>query len=215
MELTNEELNDKIVEALAASELPPKSTYTSSRRAEYLEKVLYYCPECKSYQTLHSHGNYCTCEKCGLEVEYTVNLTFSANSNHTCALPGTVAEWYDLQASELLFSLKDKEGEIFRDEKTRLSSFGDERTKRISKGEISITATTFTAGGSQFPLSSIESMTVQQNSAIIFYVDDVSYFVKGGKRFNPLKYMHAFYMLKHINEGGKYDEPIGNVHLGL
>ncbi|MBR2969065.1 MAG: 1-acyl-sn-glycerol-3-phosphate acyltransferase [Clostridia bacterium] len=208
--LSAEELSLKINEYLTVKEIPSSDPFKSNRRAEYLEKMLYWCPHCNSYQTLYSKGNHVTCTNCGMTAEYTVNLTFNGEN-----CPCTTTEWYDMQAAALLKKLSNFDGTIFKDENAKLSSFGDGKTVFISKGEISLTPTTFTAGGKTFDVKDIESMAIQQNSAIIFYVNDVSYFLKGGKRFNPLKYMHAFYMLKHLSSGGNYDEPIVNVYLGL
>jgi len=212
LEMSAEELNKKITNALAVNERFPEIEFKSKKRAEYLEKVLYYCPNCKKWQTLYSKGAYVYCKECGFKAEYTLNLTLNSESAIT---PKDVAEWYDLQASALLKSLNGKVGTIFKDEQTKLSSFGNGKTNFICKGEIAITNKQFIAGGKAFDLDKIEAVTVQQNSALIFYVDDVSYFVKGGKRFNPLKYMHAFYMLKFLSNGGNYEQPIGDVYLGL
>ncbi len=39
--------------------------YTSRRRAEYLEIVLFICPDCRHIATLRSRGNTIACENCG------------------------------------------------------------------------------------------------------------------------------------------------------
>lgn len=215
--MSAEELHKLIVEALNVKEVPSSAAFKSRRRAEYLEKVLYFCPECGRYECLYSKGNYVYCERCGAKWEYGVNLTLKGNFPFSDS-GATVNEWYLLQAGKLFEKIKnesDKDKIIFGGDEGTLSYFENGKTKKLCRGKISVSQNALTAGGKTFAYGSIEAVTVQQNSALIFYADGVSYFFKGGKLFNPVKYMHAFYITKHLQGGPDDTADIGDVYLGL
>lgn len=210
--LSNEELMDVIITTLTTDEFNLGVDFKSSKRAEGLEKFLYYCPDCKSFNTLTSRGAHLTCTKCGARAEYGVNLTLNAVSAKN--MPVRLYDYDALQATalrELILS----GGVNFEDEGVKLCHFENGKTKLIKKGSIRMDGEELTVAGKSFPLSQIESVTIQQKSAIIFYVGDTTYFVKGGKRFNPVKYTHAYYIIKDLSEGGDNDKPISDVYLGL
>ena len=60
-----------------------------------------------------------------------------------------------------------------------------------------------------FMLDDIEAMTVLGRNKLNFYVDGLTYQLKGNKRFNPIKYMHYYYIRKNKKEG------IENEFMGL
>lgn len=57
-------------------------TYRGIRRAEYIERLLYKCPECDQYNTLRSHGNRFSCRNCGVTYLYTNKGTVHVYDTH-------------------------------------------------------------------------------------------------------------------------------------
>ena len=55
--------------------------YTGENMAEYLERILYVCPDCKATGHLHSKGDFLKCNNCGYTVEYGTDAFFHNDSN--------------------------------------------------------------------------------------------------------------------------------------
>ncbi|MBQ8209902.1 MAG: 1-acyl-sn-glycerol-3-phosphate acyltransferase [Clostridia bacterium] len=55
--------------------------YTGENMAEYLERILYICPDCKTVGHLHSKGDSLKCGNCGYTVEYGNDAFFHNESN--------------------------------------------------------------------------------------------------------------------------------------
>ena len=71
--MTGEEVNEIIkrdiyVNAFEEQRKKPK-IYKGKNLAEYVERVLFICPHCEKIGTMHSKGNYLTCD-CGYQVEF-------------------------------------------------------------------------------------------------------------------------------------------------
>ncbi len=71
-EMTVEEVNSAIAKDIYhndyAHQKQAKQKYKGKNLAEYVERILYMCPECKSVGTLHSKANFLKCD-CGYRVE--------------------------------------------------------------------------------------------------------------------------------------------------
>ena len=46
-------------------------TFKTKKGAEYLERVIFTCPECEQTETMRSEGNRFFCQKCGFETVWT------------------------------------------------------------------------------------------------------------------------------------------------
>lgn len=71
--MTGEEVNEIIkrdiyVNAFEEQRKRPR-TYKGKNLAEHVERVLFVCPHCEKVGTMHSKGNYLTCD-CGYQVEF-------------------------------------------------------------------------------------------------------------------------------------------------
>lgn len=71
--MTAEEINNVIYDDLYINHYDwikeNRIMYERKDAAEYMERVLFTCPECMSTSTLHSHGDVLSCEKCGYTVK--------------------------------------------------------------------------------------------------------------------------------------------------
>jgi 1-acyl-sn-glycerol-3-phosphate acyltransferase len=68
-----DEIYHRIVDLLDHDEFEAQKTrrvrYTGANRAQYMEIVLFVCPECRHVSTLESHGNRISCRNCGYAAE--------------------------------------------------------------------------------------------------------------------------------------------------
>ena len=87
--------------------------YKSSESAEYLENLLFLCPECREIATLTSRGSTISCRSCGFSQTLSSQYTFSNNDLSPGRFP-TPREWNAWQRStlkELLDNYRQKETE--------------------------------------------------------------------------------------------------------
>ena len=203
MKMTNEQLLEIIVNTLDVDELHPKIPFKSKQSAEYLERVLYYCPDCKKEGFLYSQGNTFSCKNCGLSVKYTEYLKFETLKGN-CRFQN-VKEWHDEQLLKLEEWVKEAEKSkskkiFFSDSLVKLTVYRkDRRKKKIDYGNLSITSDKLTLQGKTenvFEIKNITAMTVLGKNKINFYTEDNIYQLKGEKRFNALKYLRLFNLLQ-------------------
>ena len=78
--LSADQIQQHLIQLLARSEYDFQRqagiAYYGSRRAEYLEIVLFLCPNCRRLGTLHSRRNCLDCSACGYAVYYNVQGFF-------------------------------------------------------------------------------------------------------------------------------------------
>ena len=85
--------------------------YQSSRRAEYLEAILFICPDCRSIASLRSQGNRIACSHCGFEASLDDQYRFhrAAQSDFVLKTPLAWNQWQEKILSGMLQDYK-KEG---------------------------------------------------------------------------------------------------------
>jgi hypothetical protein len=90
---------------------------------------------------------------------------------------------------------------IFADEKVRFIDKTTERNKKIGKGSVSLNKDAFILGKKQIEVSGITSLTVIGGTKLIINTQNSSIMIKGHERFNPLKYVLIFNVLRpDLNE---------------
>lgn len=210
--ISDEELFGAISDELYVNEAAADGKFCGNRLAEYLERAIYYCPEC-GLSELESHRNIITCKKCGRQVRYTEEKELYGVGFE---LPYRfVADWYDAQA-EYMNSLDVRKyvaEPMFRDVAGLYEVIPCKCKKRIAKGaQISLFGNRVTisqAGADPICLDfdRTSTVTVLGKNKLNIYSDGKIYQIKGSKRFNALKYVHVFYRynnLKRGNENGKF-----------
>lgn len=110
-----------------------KKEYKGKRLAEYVERILYMCPECKKVGDLHSHGNSIKCDNCGYSVDMQYDGFF--HNTGTGLHFDTILAWDKWQKTawkEVI--LNTPKGEmIFEESGQILSMIVKHRKKLISK----------------------------------------------------------------------------------
>lgn len=187
--MTDEELYEKICTALNVNEATEEPTYYHKKNAEYLERLLYVCPEC-GLSTFRSHRDTVRCTKCGLTAKYTEHKTFEGVPYRF------VADWYEAQEKYIRsFDLSDcLAAPAFTDEADLFAVELYKNKRKIGKKQkIELYGDRIVAGDHVFRFSDLRAVSVLGRNKLGITASDGTYQLKGDKRFNAIKYMHFFY----------------------
>lgn len=199
--MDDDTLYNEIVSNLKVIDSDSGKLYKSKKRAEDLERMLFVCPKCGAFSTLHSHGTTIKCSNCNLEVEYGEDLRpHSADSSIKFE---KMVDWYKFQLESVKNFHATPNQSIFVDQNIELWDKSTVNHVLMHKGEISLDDTNLKFGDISFPLDSFTSATALGGRKLIINIEDKSYIVIGGAKFNPLKYLLFFNILcKQIAEKG-------------
>ena len=205
-ELSNDQLAARIAEGLYVDEAKADGRFRSNKRAEYLERAVYICPFC-GFSKWESKGNHITCTTCGRKVHYGEDKRLTG-AGFDFPFP-FVSQWYDYQEDFVngLDVTKMKEAPIFRD----VANFSEvilyKRKKRIFKNaQIALYGDRIvidegTARECALLHEDTDVVTVLGRNKLNIYHGKKVYQLKGGKRFNALKYVHIYYRYRNIARG--------------
>ncbi len=200
--MSDEDLSKKVISELRVIDSESGNKYKSNRRAEYLERELFVCPKCNSVSTLHSHGNFVKCENCSLEVEYTEELTLKSNDGNFEFKK--LVDWYEYQL-KFVESYIACEGEIiYSDENVVMNDITEKNTVKLGEGMLMLDSDKLVVGDFEVKLSDITGASVVGGRKLSVNTADRSYTVVGDSRFNALKYVLTFNILKTGIKEEKY-----------
>ena len=203
--LSEDELFERIQKGLYVDEAICDTEFYHKKSAEYLERAIYYCPDC-GLSTFESEGSIITCKKCGKQIRY---LSTKELEGVNCDFPFRfIADWYDAQAdfTNSLDPLEYTEEPLYCEdielyevipyekknllcENAKLSLYGD-RAEINCKQETTV-----------FSFDETSAFTVLGKNKLNIYHSDKIFQVRGGKRFNALKYVHIFHRYKNVKHG--------------
>ncbi len=205
LKMSDEELHEIIKEELYVDESSPNKEFTHKNLANYLERAIYYCPDC-GLSVFESEKDILTCKKCGKAVRYLPNKQFEGVGFDFKYK--NVAEWYDGQSSFMngldLISMPDEplykdEARVFEvvlykrknllDKNAQILLFPNRIEVKLSGEEL------------VFDFDSVEAVTVLGKNKLNVYSDGKVYQFKGNERMNALKFVHLFHRYKNICEG--------------
>ena len=164
--------------------------YHGRHKAEYLESVLFYCPQCGSMSGLYSKGNDFCCRDCGAAVR--INDTgFFDRVNKADAIPDTILEWSYKQ----LDYIKNFDFSVFTDKPVfsdnDITFLKAERAKKeelLGKGAITSYADRIVVCGQEFSFAETTMAIVGVRKLTIYNNADV-FAVVAPFRTNFVKYM--------------------------
>ncbi|MDO5444086.1 MAG: 1-acyl-sn-glycerol-3-phosphate acyltransferase [Eubacteriales bacterium] len=207
--MTNEELFDIISKELYVDDSTVKTSFPSQHSAEYIERVLFVCPDC-GLSEFRSSGNTFTCEKCGKKWNYLPDLTIQSEKGPSPFK--NASEWYNFQEQYI----RDLDLSAYLDtpayrEKVSLyeTIVYQKKIPLYLNSEVSLYGDRIeiSAPDSQVILlfDDIKAMAcIADHKLNIFYKDKL-YQLRGDPRFNALKYCnlyyHAKYLKEHVNDG--------------
>lgn len=218
--LSPEHVNQRIVAALTTDPVAFARAegvrYAGRRGAEYLERVLFICPQCTSMHTLHSGGTRITCTACGDSHLFTGSGLFIPREPFA-----TIREWnvWQLEQFDAYLHRVATEGpqpdgrdpEILREESVlvregyKMMPMTDTGTGTMvlyrDRIEVHCVDTRGDTNRLSFPLHQIEGMNVQNNEHLEFYVNMTLYRVSpASPRRNTYKWNHAVHFLNGLRE---------------
>ena len=212
-EMTDAELFEAIKAELYVNEAKVDGEYRSKHLAEYLERTIYYCPDC-GLSEFESEGDLIKCKKCGKTIRY---LPTKELQGVNCKFPYRfVLDWYNAQ-SDFMNSLDlspyyDKP--IYRDRAVEVKEVVPSE-KKIPYGcadvtlygnrvELKINDDTISCH-----FDDCSTITVLGRNKLNIYHGGKIYQLKGGKRFCALKYVHIYNRYKNIQKGDENNEFLG------
>jgi len=171
-----------------------KIVFRGKHRAEYLESVLFYCPECHSLSGLHSQGNEFFCRDCGMGVRLGETIIFEKIKKAE-KVPDTILEWSAMQLNYIKgidyspFSAKP----LFRDEGITFKLAQRARNETLlGTGTIEFFNDRFTVCGQDFFFVD-STLSLQGVRKLTMYNKDSVYAIESPLKMNLVKYMICGY----------------------
>lgn len=209
-QMSDDELLNKIIKTLDVDDSLMNIKFKGDKLAEDLESVFYVCPICKNMHTLFSKNNSFYCRECQLEVKYNENLTFSTKNDKFKFK--TINDYYIWQNNYMInydigkLSFIDKNVHIYdADIKTKIN--------KILTGTFSLDNSCFKIKNNEnkikIKIEEVISVDVLFHNTLILNLEDIKYHVTGDSKFNALKYLNLFTLIKNKQEN------IETTHLGI
>ena len=212
-EMTDAELFEAIKAELYVNEAKVDGEYRSKHLAEYLERTIYYCPDC-GLSEFESEGDLIKCKKCGKTIRY---LPTKELQGVNCKFPYRfVLDWYNAQSDFMnsLDLLPYYEKPLYRDRAVEVKEVIPSE-KKIPYGcadvtlygnrvELKINDDTISCH-----FDDCSTITVLGRNKLNIYHGGKIYQLKGGKRFCALKYVHIYNRYKNIQKGDENNEFLG------
>ena len=180
------------------------TAFRGRHKAEYLECMLFYCPQCRSMSGLCSKGNEFFCKDCGASVKIN-SIGFFEKIAAAENIPDTILEWSRKQLDYIkgfdFSGYTDKP--VFSDNNITFSRV--ERAQRelfLGKGLIALYADRLAVCGQEFSLTDITMAVIGARKMSIFSGNEV-YSVLVPFRTNLMKYMICGYHLRNKTLGIK------------
>ena len=206
--MTDDELYEYLKTELYQDESKDTGLFYSKRTAEYLERVVYVCPDC-GLTTFKSKGQLITCTKCGKTIRYNANKSLTGEN---CEFPfGFIGEWYDYQnkfVNELDLS-KATDKPVYIDN-VQFSEVVLYKNKRVldKNAKVELYGDKIVVQGKNvsftFDFDKTDAVTVLGKNKLNIYFDNKVYQIKGEVRFNALRHLNFFHKFK--NEIGGTDQ---------
>jgi len=205
--LSDEELFDVISKELYVNEAVADGEFRHKKCAEYLERAIYVCPYC-GLSEFESNKSIIECKKCRCRVRYLPTKELCGDGFE---FPFKfVLDWYEYQSDFIneFDSAEYIQEPIYKEEVAFSQVIPNEKKIPLCKdaqtelygNRISVS---FAGENMTFPFDSVSAVTVLGKNKLNIYHDGKIYQIKGGKRFNALKYVHLYNRYKNIIKGDK------------
>jgi 1-acyl-sn-glycerol-3-phosphate acyltransferase len=180
--------------------------FKSSKRAEYLEHVLFICPSCGRLHTISSSGNSVTCSACGYLRELDrYHFFIPVSEGLQFATPADWNAWQSRELERRMASGEWDEGEpFFAGEPAHLfSGYRDERMKSMGEVRVnmSIEGIIITDDSEQrlYSFDHIDSLAIAMQRNLEFYHNKSMYRLKfPPPRASAFKYLTVFEALERV-----------------
>jgi hypothetical protein len=208
--LTKEELYAWICKGLFVDEAAVSGEYRHKALAQYLERAMYVCPDC-GLSVFESSADLITCKTCRRQARYLPTRELEGVGQ---PFPFRfVADWYDYQCSFVnkLDLGAYMEQPMYRDEAGVYEVLVYRRKNRLRpQAQIELYGDRVVIDGELALLfDEIYGAAVLGRNKLNLYHKDRIYQIKGGKRFNALKYVNIYHRYKNISRGEPNGEFLG------
>lgn len=138
--------------------------YKGSKKALGIERMMWFCPSCGSYRTIHGKGNDVYCTAC----DYTTQVTETGRVDNK-----TIEEIHSYQKEQLCSWLEKKHEQLFFDS-ARIKIWGRERKIREKKehGNVIISNDQLIFNKEVFQLSKIKGLNTFVSTILEFLYND-------------------------------------------
>lgn len=194
-------LNDQELLSLVEKEISTQDNtsliFKSNRKAEYLERILFVCPQCKKLETIYSNKNKFHCQSCSLKGEYHKDLKLSFNNEGISFI--SISDWMNFQ-KDFVSKLEVNDNKILlSDNNVELIYVPVSSNKEtINKGKLIMYSDRFELIGNKtniFYFKDINEVVNQGKHKVLFYIGNEYYQFKGEPRFSSYKYYLLFQKL--------------------
>ena len=207
--MTNDQLNELIIQELYVDEAKLTGQFHHKKNAEFLERAMYVCPWC-GLSTFESHNDIIHCTKCGRQIRH---LPTKELQGVDCAFPHRfVADWYEYQSSYINgLDLPSLAQQPLYTETIRLSKVILYKRKELLKKEATLClyGDRITIDGTAYSFEELGAITLLGKNKLNVYTANDILQLKGSKRFNALKYVHFYHRWQNIRNGGQNDAFLG------
>ena len=200
-DMTDDELYEAVKEGLYVNEACVDGEYRSKKSAEYLERILYVCPHC-GLSSFESCGDTVTCLKCGRKARYLPTKELEGDFPYRF-----VADWYDAQKDFVNGLDVTEKAEPLYVEQVKLSEVIPYKKKVVLDREATVElyghgiALKWSGEERVFAFDELLAVTVLGRNKLNIYFEGRVFQLKGGKRFNAVKYVHLFHRYKNLKNG--------------
>ncbi len=190
--MDDESLYREVVDNLKVIDSDSGQKYRSPKRAEDLERLLFVCPKCGAFSTLHSKGAKITCSECGFEAEYGEDLHLHHDGSETSF---KLVDWYKMQLEVVRNSKIEPSQVILKDSDMELWDQSTMQHVLLQSGDMFLDDKALHFATTEISLNSVTSATCVGGRKLIVNADGKSFAVIGNKKFNPVKYVLFFNVL--------------------
>ena len=213
-QMTDEELFKEIQTGLYVNEAVADSTYLSDKKAEYLERCVYVCPDC-GLTTFESHGDEIECLTCHKKVRYFddkhmegVRFDFPFRF---------VNDWYEYQQNFInhLDVLQYLEKPLYEDHAMISQVIVYKKKQKLRKDASlklygdRVVIDEKSAEEWVIPFDEVKGMAICGRNKLNIYHNGDIYQFRGETRFNALKYVNIYYRHKNMTKETKDGEFLG------
>ncbi len=210
-DMPDTELFEVIKEGLYLDEARATAKFKSKRRAEFLERAIYVCPDC-GLSSFESNGNEIKCLKCSRRVTYREDTSLEGVDK---PFPYKfVADWYDYQ-KQFVNSLNTMEmvTEPLYTDVVDLYEVIPYKKKELLSEDVNMQLfgdrITFSFDSLELKFAEVTGMACMGKNKLNVEAGGKLYQVKGNKRFNALKYVNFCYRFMNLYKGDKDEQFLG------
>ncbi len=207
--MTDEALCEQICRGLYVDEGKADACFYHKKRAEYIERAMYVCPQC-GLTAFESKGDTVTCKTCRRAMRYLPTKELQGvGSDFPFRF---VSEWYDFQSAFVnrLDPAAYTAEPLYRERAAFSEVVVYQKKKKIkASATVSLYGDRMTVDERVFRFDEISAAAVLGKNKLNIYHDKRVYQFKGDKRFNALKYVNLYYRYRNVHKGDEHGQFLG------